>query len=72
MTLNPHNYLARIWHEAYNPYMALTQLSRLKLQEELYAFGQYLLDEYDSFTIQCSQEYFEGNHGKHKEHLLPH
>lgn len=52
--------------------MAKTLLSRLSLQEELYAFGQYLLDEYKSFSIHTSVEYFEGRHGKHKDHLLPH
>lgn len=64
--------MAQNWHSEYNHLMAKTLLSRLSLQEELYAFGQYLLDEYKSFSIHTSVEYFEGRHGKHKDHLLPH
>ena len=55
-------------HQTYNSYMLL---SRLKLQEDLYSIGTYILDNYDHFNCHVSQEYFEGNFGKHASHLRP-
>ena len=42
-----------------------------KFASDLYSIGTYILDNYGHFNCHVSQEYFEGNFGKHASHLRP-